>query len=41
MMLGVSDEVYLIDADSMRLVNVSESAQKILAVIFQDFKQKS
>jgi len=41
MMLGVSDEVYLIDANSMRLVNVSESAQKNSGCDLQDFKQKS
>ncbi len=41
MMLGVSDEVYLIDASSMQLVNVSESALKNSGTDLDSFKQQS
>ncbi len=41
MMLGVSDEVYLIDASSMQLVNASESALKNSGSDLESFKQQS
>jgi signal transduction histidine kinase len=41
MMLGVWDEVYLIDANSMQLVHVSESALKNSGHDLEDFKRKS
>ena len=41
MMLGVSDEVYLIDASSMQLVNVSESVLKNSGADLESFKQQS
>ncbi|MGB7815716.1 MAG: histidine kinase [Methylotenera sp.] len=41
MMLGISDEVYLIDASSMQLVNMSESALKNSGTDLESFKQQS
>ena len=41
MMLGISDEVYLIDASSMQLVNASESALKNSGADLESFKQQS
>lgn len=41
MMLGVSDEVYLIDASSMQLVNVSESVLKNSDAGLESFKRES
>ena len=41
MMLGASDEVYLLDASSMKLVYVSENAQKNLGQDLASFKPKN
>lgn len=41
MMLGVSDEVYLIDASTMQLVNVSESVLNNSGADLESFKQQS
>lgn len=41
MMLGASDEVYLLDASSMKLVYVSENAQKNLGQDLANFKPKN
>jgi two-component system, NarL family, sensor histidine kinase UhpB len=41
MMLGASDEVYILDASSMKLVYVSENAQKNLGLDPASFKPKN